>query len=121
MFYLNTIEQLFLLVEQLYQLEVCLPYSRLLTGIPILAVFQNLRWNSNKTSLCFFKSGFEVEMFYLNFTLNFGIPPELVFQFEVYFNVERLLTGLTAQQKGTTARWYSNKTSLSYKSTLLKL
>ena len=49
-FYLNTmIEQLFLFVEQL---EVCLPYSRLLTGIPILAVFQNLRWNSNKTSLC---------------------------------------------------------------------
>ena len=30
---------------------MCLPYSRLLTGIPILAVFQNLRWNSNKTSL----------------------------------------------------------------------
>ena len=26
--------------------------------------------------------------------------------------VDRLLTGLTAQQKGTTARWYSNKTSL---------
>ena len=51
MFYLNTIEQLFLFVEQLYQLEVCLPYSRLLTGIPILAVFQNLGWNSNKTSL----------------------------------------------------------------------
>ena len=51
MFYLNTIEQLFLFVEQLDQLEVCLPYSRLLTGIPILAVFQNLRWNSNKTSL----------------------------------------------------------------------
>ena len=53
MFYLNTIEQLFLFVEQLDQLEVCLPYSRLLTGISILAVFQNLRWNSNKTSLCF--------------------------------------------------------------------
>ena len=51
MFYLNTIEQLFLLVEQLDQLEVCLPYSRLLAGIPILSVFQNLRWNSNKTSL----------------------------------------------------------------------
>ena len=45
--------QLVLFVEQLDQLEVCLPYSRLLTGIPIpiLAVFQNLRWNSNKTSL----------------------------------------------------------------------
>ena len=28
-----------------------LPYSRLLTGIPILEVFQNLRWYSNKTSL----------------------------------------------------------------------
>ena len=51
-FYLNTIEQLFLFVEKLDQLEVCLPYIRLLTGIPILAVFQNLRWNSNKTSLC---------------------------------------------------------------------
>ena len=51
MFYLNTIEQLFLFVEQLDQLEVCLPYSRLLTGIQILLVFQNLRWNSNKTTL----------------------------------------------------------------------
>ena len=52
MFYFNIIEHLFLFVEQLDQLEVCLPYSRLLTGIPILLiVFQNLRWNSNKTSL----------------------------------------------------------------------
>ena len=51
-------------------------------------------------------------MFYLNSTLNFGIPPVLVFQLEVYYQVDRLLTGLTAQQKGTTARWYSNKTSL---------
>ena len=38
-------------VEQFDQLEVCLPNRRLLTGIPTLAVFQNLRWNSNKTSL----------------------------------------------------------------------
>ena len=53
-----------------------------------------------------------VEMFYLNSTLNFGIPPVLVFQLEVYYNVDRLLTGLTAQQKGTTAQWYTNKTSL---------
>ena len=51
-------------------------------------------------------------MFYLNSTLHFGIPPVLVFQLEVYYNVDRLLTGLTAQQKGTTARRYSNKTSL---------
>ena len=51
-------------------------------------------------------------MFYLNSTLNFGIPPVLVFQLEVYYKVDRLLTGLAAQQKGTTARWYSNKTSL---------
>ena len=51
MFYLNTIEHLFLFVEQLDQSEVCLPYSRLLTGITILAVFQNLSWNSNKTTL----------------------------------------------------------------------
>ena len=54
MFYFNTIEQLFLFVEQLDQLEVWLPYSRLLTGIIILAVFKNLRWNSNKTSLRFY-------------------------------------------------------------------
>ena len=51
-------------------------------------------------------------MFYLNSTLNFGIPPVLVFQLEVYYKVYRLLTGLTAQPKGTIARWYSNKTSL---------
>ena len=43
LFYLNTIEHLFHFVEQLDQLEVCLPYSRLLTGIPMLLVFQNLR------------------------------------------------------------------------------
>ena len=36
----------------------------------------------------------------------------LVSQTEVYYKVDRLLTGPTAQQKGTTARWYSNKTSL---------
>ena len=51
MFYLNTIEQLFLFVEQLDQLQVYVPYSRLLAGIPRLAVFQNSRWNSNKTFL----------------------------------------------------------------------
>ena len=55
-----------------------------------------------------------LEMFYLNSTLNFGIPPSpvLVFQLEVYYKLDRLLTGPTAQQKKTTARWYSNKTSL---------
>ena len=53
-----------------------------------------------------------LEMFYLNSTLNFGIPPVLVFQWEVYYEVDRLVTGLTAQQEGTTAWWYSNKTSL---------
>ena len=51
-------------------------------------------------------------MFYLNSTLNSGIPPVLVFQLEVCYKVDRLLTGISAQQKGTTARWYSNKTSL---------
>ena len=51
-------------------------------------------------------------MFNLNSTLNFGISPVLVFQLEVYYKADRLLTGLTAQQKGTIARWYSNKTSL---------
>ena len=53
-----------------------------------------------------------LEMFYLNTTWDFGIPSVLVFQLEVYYKVDRLLTGLTAQQKGTTAWWYSNKTSL---------
>ena len=46
-----------------------------------------------------------IEMFYMNSTLIFGIPPVLVFQLEVYYKVERLLTGLTAQQKGTTDKW----------------
>ena len=54
----------------------------------------------------------KIEMFYLNSALNFGIPPVLVFQLEVYYKVDRLLTGLTAQQKRTTALWYSIKTSL---------
>ena len=56
----------------------------------------------------------------MNSTLN-GIPPVLVFQLEVYYKVDRLPTGLTAQQKETTARWYSNKTHLFYsnKTTLL--
>ena len=55
---------------------------------------------------------FIIELFYLNSTLNFGILTVLVFQLEDYYKVDRLLTGLTAQSKGTTARWYSNKTSL---------
>ena len=38
------IKQLFLFAEQIDQLEVCLPYSKLLTGILMLAIFQNLRW-----------------------------------------------------------------------------
>ena len=40
------------------------------------------------------------------------MPPVLVFQLEVFYKVDRLLTGLTAQPKGATAQWYSNKTSL---------
>ena len=38
----------------------------------------------------------------------------MVFQWEVYYMVDRLLTGLATLQKGTTAWWYSNKTSLVY-------
>ena len=38
-----------------------------------------------------------LEMFYLNSTLNFGIPQVLVFQLEVYYELDRLLTGLIAQ------------------------
>jgi len=60
-------------------------------------------------------------MFYLNSTLIFGIPTVLVFHLEVYNKVDRLLTGLTAQQKGATARWYSNKTSLVPKVSVKKL
>ena len=71
-------------------------------------------------ALCKLYDKLKLEMFYLNSTLNFGIPPVLVFQLEVYYKVDRLLTGLTAQPKGTTARWYSNKTSLPYLSTLFE-
>ena len=38
-------------------------------------------------------------MFYLNSTLNFGIPPVLVFQLEVYYKEDILLTGLLLNQK----------------------
>ena len=41
----------------------------------------------------------------------------MVFRLEVYYKykVDRLLTCLTAQQKGTAALWYTNKTSISKK------
>ena len=73
MFYLNTIEQLFLFVEQLDQLEVCLPYSILLTGIPILVVFQNLRWNSNKTSLLIIRLHGIYIVYYTTFVFIFNL------------------------------------------------
>ena len=47
MFYLNSIKHLLHFIEQFGQLEVCLPCSRLLTGIPILAVFWYSFWNSS--------------------------------------------------------------------------
>ena len=53
--------------EQLDHLEVCPPYSRLLTGIPILAVFQNLRWNSNKTSLSCYQLNFYALVYHILF------------------------------------------------------
>ena len=53
---------------------------------------------------------YDIEMFYLNSILNFGILSVMIFQLEVYCEVDRLINGLTAQQKGTTARWYSNET-----------
>ena len=56
------------------------------------------QWNQ----LIILRSLFYVEMFFLNSTLNFGILPVLVFQLEVYYKVDTLLTGLTAQQKGRT-------------------
>ena len=41
------------------------------------------------------EGGTNIEIFYLNSALNFGIPAVLVFQLEVYYKVDRLLTGLT--------------------------
>ena len=40
------------------------------------------------------------------------MPSVLEFKLEVYYKVDRFLSGLTAQQKGTSAQWYSIKTSL---------
>ena len=51
-------------------------------------------------------------LFYYWTTLNFEIPAALVLQLEIYYKGDRLLTCLPAQQSGTTARWYSNKTLL---------
>ena len=55
-FYLNPIEQLLHFVEQLDQLEVCLPCSRLLTKIPILLGFKELWCSNNKMTLIHFNS-----------------------------------------------------------------
>ena len=41
-------------------------------------------------------SNFILESVYLNTTLNFEIPAALVFQLEVYYKVDRVLTDLTA-------------------------
>ena len=46
------------------------------------------------------------------FHLKFRIPAALTFQLQVYYKVDRLQTGLTAQQIGTTAWRYLNKASL---------
>ena len=49
---IDTLVLRFLFVEQLDQFEVCLPYSRLLTGIPILAIqYSKFLGSINKTSL----------------------------------------------------------------------
>ena len=48
---------------------------------------------------------FLIELFYLNSALNFGIPTLLVYQLEVYYKVDRLQTGQTAQQKESTDQW----------------
>ena len=52
MFYLNTIEQSFLFVEMFDQTEVCLPYSKFLTGIQKLLVFQNFGKQISVWFLC---------------------------------------------------------------------
>ena len=56
---------------------------------------------------------FEFHLIFLN-------TASIWFQLEVYYKVDSLLTGLTAQQKGTTSRWYSNKTSLNMNYNLSK-
>ena len=43
-------------------------------------------------------------------TASIGIPVRSLL---VCYKEDRLLTGLTAQQKGTTARWYSNSNNRS--------
>ena len=68
--------------------------------------------NLNKNNFEIFNQTNYIEKFYLNSTSNSGIPSVLVFQLKVYYEVDRLLPGLTAQQKGTTARWFPNKTFL---------
>ena len=44
------------------------------------------------TLLSSFNKPGKLEMFYLHSILNFGIPPVLIFQLEVYYKVDRLLT-----------------------------
>ena len=53
----NKMQNIIQILTLILPVEVCLPYSRLLTGIPMLAVFQNLRWNSNKTYVTLYNCG----------------------------------------------------------------
>ena len=56
---------------------------------------------SESSLICMF-IGKWIEMFYLNSTLNIGMPPVLVFQLEVFYKIYRLLIGLTNQ---STNQW----------------
>ena len=70
----------------------------------IFTTFMGNTFLQNQMNIaCMLMILFLVELFYLNSTLNFRILPVLVFQQEVCYRVDRLLTGLTAQQKGKTA------------------
>ena len=61
--------------------------------------FNRTSMHSNRATLFVKNKSFDlnIEMFYLNTTLTFEVPPVLVFQLEVYYKVDRLLNGLTAQ------------------------
>ena len=62
--------------------------------------FNRTSMHSNRVTL-FVKNKFfdlNIEMFYYITTLTFEVPPLLVFQLEVYYKADRLLTGLDGIQ-----------------------
>ena len=85
-FYLIPIEQLLHFVEHFDQLEVSLPCSWLLTGIPKLAWFQNLRCSHSKMTLDYCR------LLKLNIVYQFHLRTNITDLILIYLNSLKIIS-----------------------------